>query len=46
MHLGELLAFNVVGPVAVRAFSLLDIEICLTGECNGIATGHSLNEQQ
>ena len=35
--------FNVGGPVVARAFSLSDVEICLMGECDDIATGHLLN---
>ena len=38
--------FNVGGPVVVRAFSPTDVEICLMGECDNIATGHKLNKQR
>jgi hypothetical protein len=38
--LGELLAcYGKLGQLRVREVLLSDVEICLTGECNGIAIG-------
>ena len=45
--LGELLAYyGKLGQLRVGEILLSDVEICLTGKCNGIATGRSLNKRQ